>query len=708
MISKNHFLYIALFILLLSISPFQMISQTVKAVNDTIDLYPGIPVTINLLGNDTVPFGDSIQVRGGAYPGALVGIINKYKGFFTYLTQPIWGYDGSGTAIYQVIDYTLGKSSSAAILFRIHDHSYDSLSINNVKAAITAYGNEFWLPASPDSPCLFRIPANSQTGTMFNFSVWIGGKGSDSILYLAAEKYRQGPASSGSVGLYADYYAGPIMDSVNYSIYMDTTWSKTWKIQKSEIEYHKTHWNTPGYKAPVNILTWPGNGNTSFGEAAQLAPYHDQNNDGKYSALDGDYPLIRGDEAIFVIFNDDRNNHKDSGGKKMKLEFHLMAYAFDLPDDSAFKNTIFMNYQIINRSSETYYNTYLGFHADIDIGWVDDDYIGCDVKRSSVIGYNGVHADGTGQPRTYGEHPPAQSITILGGPFMDPTGHDRPRFDLTGHRLCNESVNGTGFGDSIADNERYGLCHFLKVSNFGAQQPAYMSDPTFPVEYYHSLQSIWLDSTQLFYGGKGHAGYDGYGPNCRFIYPGESDSLNWGTGCQFPNGEVNWTEITAHNVPVDIRGIGSAGPFTFRPGDVQQLDLAFVFARDYAGQDTLEPSVDKLRHMIDIVKNSFNTGALPNGHSFFSINDHQPVQSPVIKIFPNPAMGKMNILFNRSVNETVNIRMINISGVQIYSDDVIPIGKTVQLDVNGIAPGIYLIQVLAKDFTAYAKVIIHQ
>lgn len=37
-------------------------SQTPVVVNDTVDITPGIPVTIDLLANDTVPHGDSVKV----------------------------------------------------------------------------------------------------------------------------------------------------------------------------------------------------------------------------------------------------------------------------------------------------------------------------------------------------------------------------------------------------------------------------------------------------------------------------------------------------------------------------------------------------------------------------------------------------------------------------------------------------------------------
>jgi hypothetical protein len=388
----------------------------------------------------------------------------------------------------------------------------------------------------------------------------------------------------------------------------------------------------------------------------------------------------------------------------MRIEVHLMAYAFDMPDDSAFKNTIFMNYKIFNRSSRTYYNTYFGAFSDLDIGDWHDDYICCDVGRSSFIGYNGLAVDGPGQVNAYGAHPPAQSVTILGGPFMDPAGHDRARFGIEGHQLCNESINGTGFGDSISNNERYGLTNFLVPWNSASNQYPY-SDPSIASEYYHSMQSIWNDSTHLIYGEQGHSGY-GYGPDCRFMFPGESDSLNWGPGCQLPNGPVNWTEYTAGIAPGDIRGIGGMGPFTFHPGDVQELDLALVFARDYTGQDTVEQSVAKLRQMIDIVRNSYSTGKLPNGNSFFGINDQPITSSNALKIYPNPANETINLLFDRSVNDLVKVQIINTSGMVVFSLSLVPSGRKVQLDASGLAAGIYIINVQAKDFTANGKAII--
>jgi hypothetical protein len=694
-----------LFLLTVLLLPFLFSSlrteaQQFKAVNDTIDLYPGIPKTFNLLANDTIPTDDSIKIIGGIPAGNLITGTNVYKGFFNYLVIPKWGFNGNVSGGYSIINYTLGKISSANILFRIHDHSYDSLDINNVKAEINASGNEFSSFATLET--LFRIPKDGQQGTFYNFDLWIGGKGSDSSLYLAADKFRQGPNNS-IPGTRPDFYAGPVMDSVNYSIDQDTLWNRVWKVKKSEVEYHKNHWNEQGYIPPSNILNWPGNGNTTSGQAPELAPYHDNNGDGKYNAADGDYPDIMGDEAIFTIYNDDRDIHKESGGKKLGVEIHAMAYAFNLPDDSAFKNTIFFNYKIFNRSSRSYYNTYLGVYADLDIGYIMDDYIGCDVKKSSFIGYNGLPVDGTGQPFAYGAHPPAQSVTILGGPFMDLVGQDRPKFDNAGHQLCNESINGTGFGDTIANNERYGLTNFMPFYNGdGNGPPLYMSDPSTANDYYHLMHSVWIDSTHLTYGGQGHSGFGSYGPDCRFMFPGKTDSLNWGAGCQAPNGSVNWTMKTASIAPNDIFGIGGMGPFTFHPGDVQQVDVALVFARDYTGQDTTQgPSVTKLDRMIDIVRNSYNTGKLPNGDPFFGIQNQAPLSSNTLKIYPNPTTNEVTIELSPTSSQGT-LSLLNINGQEVMKCTV---RIKTQIDISNLPGGVYFVRVTNDKTVLTGKLI---
>lgn len=164
--------------------------------------------------------------------------------------------------------------------------------------------------------------------------------------------------------------------------------------------------------------------------------------------MTGDYPLIRGDQCIFFMYNDDRE-HTESQGERLLAEIHGMAYAFDAPDGSALWNTGFVHYDLINRSDHLYHDVYSALFSEFEIGYPWDDYVGSDVMRRSFYGFNGDDFDEdwsyTGSDidlqTVYHEYPPAQSVTILGGPFLDADGEDDPSggcdFSINGFRAHN-------------------------------------------------------------------------------------------------------------------------------------------------------------------------------------------------------------------------------------------------------------------------------
>lgn len=672
-IMKKH-IYVFIFLLEILISLVtgnSLQAQGIILVNDTIDITPMIPKTIDILANDIIPAGDSIVLlcNSDSYI-SVTGQVGGYVTFVANLLGDQWGVPPVYAKVYRVHDYTLDTIALGRLIFRVRDSSYDSLTVNNINARFEASGSHFFGPEHGR----FEVPKFSGKNTIFLSTFWIGGLDQDSVLHLAAQTYGQGP-SYGSAHTKFDFWAGPVMDSVAYSIYQDTLWNYIWNLTKQEIEYHKLHWSDLGYLPIHDILTWPGNGNVSLGQAAQLAPYFDKNNDGIYNPMDGDYPLIRGDQALFFIFNDDRKIHSETLGNKLKLEVHGMAYAFDLPQDSAFWNTVFLNYKIINRSDKIYYNTYLGVFTDLDIGWYLDDYVGSDVERGMYYGYNGTPIDGSGQSGAYGANPPAQSVTFLGGPLMDPDGVDNPRFDNNGHPLCNESINGLHFGDSIVDNERLGMTRFLYYNNDGTFQ----GNPAYAIDYYNYLSGKWQngDSTSV-----------------RFFFPGQSDTLNWGTGCVLtPNSHL--TEVTAGNAPGDRRGLGSSGPFTFNPGQVEELDVAYTFARDYTGNYPIG-SIGILGERTDSIRKHFISNVLPDGNSFNGLDNRTGASPMTLQLFPNPASSRAYIRFDGNVNEPVNIRIYNAGGILIQSGRRTPVDRMIAIDLSGLTSGLYFLSIEIK------------
>jgi len=673
--------------------------RAIQAVNDTLDLYPGIPQVFDILANDSIPAGVRIKIiniNGAGHVNCQKVHDTAWRWTFTF-SVPNWGYGGVFVGGYKFFTATM-DTGSAKIIYRIHNHSFAYLNINNVNARFNAWGNHFFCDTAQ-----YEVPKGSGKTSIFSNSFWIGGKDEQGRLHFAGERYRQGPTTL-PANTQPDFYAGPVMDSVNYSVYQDTIWNYIWNLRKTEIDYHRQHYNNPGYVPVHDILTWPGNGQTSLGQAHRLAPFSDRNGNGIYEPMDGDYPEIRGDQALFFIFNDDRGPHLESMGSKLRVEIHGMAYAFDLPEDSALKNTVFLNYKLYNRSQNTYDSTLLGIFTDIDLGYANDDFTGCDVERNMYFGYNGTPVDGTGQPYAYGENPPTQSVTIMAGPYMDADQLDNPRYDIHGNPLCDFSVNGLNFGDSIIDNERYGLQRFIYCNNSNSGVPQYMTDPAYAADYYQLMTGKWKDGQPVFYGGNGHPATSGYGPACRFMFPGESDTLNWGTGCIPPFGPKNWTEETATNNPGDRRGVGITGPFTFEPGDVQDLDLAFTWARDYGAHSPLS-SLAKLREMTDIVNRSFATNRLPNGNQFYGISDHQGISESCIKIYPNPAANTVNIRFSEAISHrSATLELLTLQGETLLSAYFS--GNNTAADLTGIPSGFYLLRIKTEGGFFMKKLVI--
>ncbi len=319
-------------------------------------------------------------------------VINSYN-YFPY--QPI-------SLAKENENLWIGTNNGGVVLitslqnFKPHNF-YEYLDINNWQARFNAMGDLFWNPMT--GSCESYIPKDSLKSTLFLGNLWIGGLDSIDSLHLMGERYFPN----------TETWAGPLANNYNtYNYY--NKYNRLWKISKAEIEYHQNHYNDAGYQMPEAIKNWPGNGNTTNGELPIMAPFADMNGNNIYEPDQGDYPLIRGDQAVYFIYNDAKvDTHANSGGLPLGLEIHAMAYAYN--DTGSLANTFFINYQIINRSNIDYHDLYIGFFDDFDIGNFKDDYTGCDSTKNLFYGYNGDDDDDGAYG--YGLHPPAQGFLFL-------------------------------------------------------------------------------------------------------------------------------------------------------------------------------------------------------------------------------------------------------------------------------------------------------
>lgn len=655
----------------------------------------GETITINVTNNDSHPDGLYFRVLHAnfatSFTDSTISFLVEYDDYYHYTEQD------TIVIPYILIDENdnIGFESTAILRLVVVDNNYyDFLDINNVRAKIQASGQQFWpgpLPGSNPTPPdyvpdnVFEFPQGSGVHTIYNSTMWIGGKDESGALKIAGERYRQD-------GL--DYWPGPVSNGVS-SLSIDTStvidWQYVWKLSKDEIIYHKNNWFKEDYEPIANIVSWPAHGDQDLNQAEFLAPFVDVDGDSIYNPMIGDYPLIRGDECIYFIINDVRDYNRETNGEYLGLEIHGMAYEFTSPNVLPMENTMFLSYKIFNRSADSYVDTFIGLFTDFDIGDGNDDFVGCDVERGAYYGYNGDSFDGDGGDGTYGDNIPAQGVVILGGPLMDANGED----DLDD--LCNESINGVGFGDGIEDNERLGMTKFVYFKNGG---DAYMADPFLAEDYYYYLNGIWKDGTPMEYGGNGHVSSGAYGPGANFMFPGLTDPCFWGTGEEEPYGPIDWSEETAGNEPDDRRGLSVMGPFTFEPQTMERVDIAFVSAFP-EGDKT---DVETLMEYIDVVKNEYYEDPTYFGYQWLGVeNETSKAVINKIKAYPNPTDNTLTFSCE-NLNENGSYKLTNIMG-EVISNGTIENDEIITIDMENITSGIYIITIIDKNNLYSAKII---
>jgi hypothetical protein len=516
-----------------------------------------------------------------------------------------------------------------------------TMEFNDVKALIEQGGSMFQNRSA--GVASYEIPKNSGLHVIYAGALWMGGTDVNGQLKLAGLRYRQGN----------DFWPGPLtvnpgtgnynpLNPVGDDAVRDfgeanidpdqcIAYDKFYTIRKAEVIKFSNWWecqNVVGTEGcddisePTpdelnRIYNWPAHGDVSRGQDYFLAPYYDRNQDGVYSpAEDGDYPWyddilgkddiecgidrrisLYGDETHWWVFNDKGNIHTETGGDPIGMEIRAQAFAFATNDEV--NRMTFYNYELINRGTQTLFNTYFSQYLDADVGNYADDYAGCDVSRGLGYMYNGDLNDESDAGRIgYGENPPAIGCDFFEGPYQDADGLDNvgPYFDEANDTLIVPSVLealagegivykgiGIGYSDGIVDNERFGMRRF---TYYNAQFSFPYTDPQTAAQFYNFMSGTWANGSEMFYGGLGYEGSTGVTTVLSdYMFPGDSDPLFWATGGTdmtgtHPNG---WSEATDNNPPGDRRFVQSAGPFILKPGAINNITVGMVYGRGTDG-----------------------------------------------------------------------------------------------------------------------------
>jgi hypothetical protein len=422
----------------------------------------------------------------------------------------------------------------------------------------------------------FEWPKDSNTFACFTAGLCIAAKINGQLRQAMASysgEYAQG---------YIDGIGGPVMTDSRFRIY----WIKSTDNAGTNPDCSK--W--------IDMIP--------FG-----APYVDVNNNGQYDPGIDKPGIKNAEQTLFACLTDgfpeEHSVGEGFGGGTLPVmaQVQLTAWGYDKP---GLEDVQFIKWVIINKNSSAWDSLHMSTVVDPDLGWADDDYIGCDTSLNLGYCYNGDDDDNINQSiYAYGPHPPAFGMDY----FRSPVNYN------------------------INPPDTLGMTSFVYFTCTGGGGPPCENDPNGePVGAYNMLQGLKKDRTPWYNPLTGF--------RTKFVYPGDPES---GVGWTEHDGRVlncNGDSITPNNVttqnsPCDSRFIMNTGADNFRmnPGDTQTIVLAQLMAR---GSSNLN-SVTKLKELDRRVQYMFDK----------DFNVIPEPESPLVNIsYKDKGNGKTDIVLS--------------------------------------------------------------
>lgn len=486
--------------------------------------------------------------------------------------------------------------------------------------------------------------------------------------------------TKGIFNMNTDLLNGPVYTSVNdFNEQMDK-YNRGYYVTREMIEQHLAvlYYGNPDYVPDFGIMNWPAHGNILNGEAENLADFVDNNSNGIYEPMLGDYPKIYGDQCVLNIYHQDPLNPYGN-----HLEFHQYLFTYDCDTAEVLKNSVFENLRVINRGGDLD-STVIGSFIDYDLGGPNDDFVGTNVELGMIYTYNADTLDLTdGHSLGFNDKIPAQGMIVLNGMNLAPNGSDNP-FGVAN----NQSINGNGFGDGVVDNEYLTLETSMHYTNGGG---GIYSDPTTELEFWHVLNGRFKDGSERLFAP---------GVPMRYSFYGTSDPLFYATrGVDHGN---NQSEFSFGITPGDRRIMGGSGPGFFASGDTINYITAHITSFD-STDVTVPISTDKLFADAAWLKTAFANNDLGCGKNFGPIQNDlslQEVEKYNVSIYPNPFTNE--IIISNLSQETSTIQIYNLEGKSVYSDAVVGMNVVVNLDLQ---PGLYIVKVSNNHGTATKRIV---
>ncbi len=464
-------------------------------------------------------------------------------------------------------------------LLFITGHSFsqettDFLDLNNVEATVSNRG-VFFTNHSFSTPG-YRFPKFSDNHVIFAASLWFGGIDADGFIKTSAELY-------GTAGGGRDLYPGALTTDGEVLEGMPPQHGQLYVLSKAEINEHIAMAGTPGYVINSTILEWPAHGDTDLGYDYSIAPFADLNFNSLYEPGLGEYPIIRGDQAAFMILNDVQGGHTVSGGDPLGIEIHVMLYEY--ATDDYLNNTTFSHIKVINKSGTDYTEFIVGNFMDTDIGDPSNDFIGTYPENGVIFSYNAELMDnGTGGAPGYGSNVPAVGLVHL-----------------------NTTMNVGGYFNS--GGGPYG-------------------EPNGAISFWNYMNGRWAFGESFRFGGNGNT--TAYGDETNYLFEGDPGDL----------GDGEWSEFSEGSIPEDRRIFSATAPTTLSNGESLCFDYAVLTTLD-GGDHVANASL--LIELAAEVKEFYVTESTADCDFTLSVDEEEKPYSTDLTIYPNPSEGTITI-----------------------------------------------------------------
>jgi hypothetical protein len=491
---------------------------------------------------------------------------------------------------------------------------------------------------------IFNRDSGIFQATIYSSAIWMSGvTTSDTIV------------TANTYGQMSNQFFGPVCHELTSAYYKK--YGRTYQVRRSQIEQHLASYSNPFYIMPEVIANWPAHGDATNGEAHDLAPFVDSNNNGQYEPELGDYPAIKGDVCSYFILNDCRSKLDDIGDTEsllpdsLAVEDHVMLYIFE-SDLEALHSTVFVEHTFINRSDRIYDEFKCGIWTDFDIGSAQDDYVGCDSLRNCYYGYNGDAFDeASASSSGFGSMTKSAGCVVL-NQTMDHAMY---------YNIGTNPING---------------------------------DPAHWLHFYNYLHGKWKNGAPLLYGGNGVSGTNVTQTPANYMFPSDPAS----------NNASDWNEITSNNQAGDRRMFCSVEAVTLAPGQHHCLHYAIVHGAATAPSDTAHiESAHRLLENVDKVQAFYNqhlntclrqevvasSGNGTNSGSWFNV-------------YPNPGEDYMALSLPYD-GQTYYLRVYNAIGQLVYNNQFIANDPFQALSTSTWANGLYVVQLSGNSLKEKRK-----